>query len=169
MPPTSPVADLISANRRQRGLSIREAARRATAYNRVSEGTWRRYESPDPGIPRDPVKLAAMAAAISITPQDLAGCGHPEAAAELERLMERAAAHPDVRSGLSVATGEGWTELMSEILAGIGDIDAAALPASVKSDLRKEFIASLARVAAERRRHMRVVRDASVNGRESGG
>lgn len=164
MPPTASIADLISATRKESGLSIREAARRASAYTRVSEGTWRRYESPDLTIPRDAVKLACMAAAVSISPAELRSCGRPDAARELEQLMTRVARHPDIASGFTTVEGEGFEALMAEILAGLADIDASGLPRLTKADLRQEFIAGLARVAVERRQHIRVVRNAAVNG-----
>lgn len=153
-----PEAVLIRQRRLERDLSLREAARRAGAYARVSEGTWRRYEAPGDAA-RDPVKVAAMAAVLSVSPADLAAADRPDAAAELEALMARVAAAPPVAGGFPVASGDGWAALMGEILAGFADINAEQLPDDTKASLRRELIAGIARDAAERRRHMRAVRE----------
>lgn len=164
VPPS--VASLLKQHREDLGISIREAARRASAYAKVSEGTWRRYEQAHAEVTRDDVKLAAMAAVLSISPAGLAGAGRPDAARQLETLMERIASHPDVAGvpdGLAGDDGS-WSSLMSEILAGFADIDAESLPASTKAQLRQEFISGLARVAAERRHHLRMLRQIGSRG-----
>lgn len=163
VPPS--VASLLRSHREARGLSFREAARRASAYAKVSEGTWRRYEKPHADIARDETKLAAMAAALSISPDAMTGAGRPDAAAELQRLMSRVAARPDV-AGVpeGLAGADGWSALMGQILAGFADIDAENLPEQTKAQLRGELIAALARSAAELRQHMRVIREIGTGG-----
>jgi transcriptional regulator with XRE-family HTH domain len=149
---------LIRQRRLERDLSLREAARRASAYARVSEGTWRRYEAPG-DVGRDPVKIAAIAAVLSISPDDLTAAERPDAAAELEALMSRVAASPPVAGGFAIASGDGWAALMGEILAGFADINAGQMPEETKASLRRELIAGITRDATERRRQMRAVRD----------
>lgn len=158
MPPRPPEAELIQKRRLERGLSVREAARRASAYAKVSEGTWRRYESPG-DHDRDATKVAAMAAALSISPAELLEAHRGDAGAELETLMTRVAGRPETGGVPQALDGDGWTSLMSEILASFADIDAGDYPAATKADLKAELMAALTREAAERRRHMRIVRD----------
>lgn len=154
------VASLLKQHRENLGLSIREAARRASVYAKVSEGTWRRYEQPHAVVTRDDMKLAAMAAALSISAEDLTAAGRPDAASALQALMSRVASQPEVAGVPDGLSGhEGWADLMTQILAGFADIDAANVSAPVKAQLRQELISGLVRDAVERRRHMRVLRD----------
>lgn len=162
MPAPPPEAVLIRQRRLEHGLSLREAARRAGAYAKVSEGTWRRYEAPGDAS-RDTVKIAAMAAALSVSPAELAAADRPDAAAELEALMSRVAASPAVAGRFAIASGDGWAALMSEILAGFADIAAENLPEDTKASLRQELISGITRDAAERRRHMRAVREITTD------
>lgn len=151
-PATPPEAVLIERHRTERGLSIREAARRAA----VSDGTWRRIEG-DRDVARPPDTLAQMAAVIGIVPSELTEAGRPDAAGALQKIMTDLAAQSDVARVAS--DSDGWAGLMAEILAGIADIDAEPeLSGEDRLHLRQELLGGLARDAAERRRQMRAMR-----------
>ena len=88
--PTPPEVELIRAARLRRGLSIREAARRAG----ISEGSWRRTESPGRKT-RTPDTVARMASVVGVTADQLAGVRRPDAAETLARLGEPRTATPE--------------------------------------------------------------------------
>ena len=143
-----PEAELLRARRGD--MSIREAARRA----RISDGTWRRLER-DPGRP--PAPLARAASVLGVTPAELAAVGRADAARSLERLMEHAAARPEMATVLDGA-GEGWPRLMAVILAGFADIDGTpGLSERQRAGLRAELMERLARDTEEWRRTLRAI------------
>lgn len=90
--PRPPEAQVIFDHRTKAGLSIREAARRASVldglHKRVSEGSWRRTEGDRP-VKRTAVTLARMGLVVGVTPEEFEQAGRPDAAATLRHLQER--------------------------------------------------------------------------------
>jgi transcriptional regulator with XRE-family HTH domain len=92
-PPAPPEAELLYRARSGLGISIREAARRAS----ISENRWRQveagYQVVRAGI-RVPARataatLARMALAVTVTPSQLTAAGREDAAAILEEIRRR--------------------------------------------------------------------------------
>lgn len=82
-----PVAQLIYEHRIKTGLSIRQAAARAG----ISEGSWRRTESPRK-LTRTPETIAKMAGAVGVTGDQLEAAGWQQAAEVLAALDQPAPA-----------------------------------------------------------------------------
>lgn len=92
----APEAQLIFEHRERLGLSIREAARRA----QISEGSWRRTESPGDKN-RTAGTIARMALAVGVAPAALSLAGRPDAAEILGRLTEpRSLSAPELEDRL---------------------------------------------------------------------
>jgi len=155
-----PEAVLIAERREERGLSIREAARRAG----LSDSTWRRIESTR-DVARPAETLAQMAGALGIVPGELAEAGRADAAGALQKIMEGLAADPDIAAATGGGGDDSWAGLMAEILAGLADISAEqGLSGEDRRQLRAELLSGLARDAAERRRQMRALRRIARSG-----
>ena len=160
MTPPPAEATLITEVRNRSHLTRREAARRGG----ISEGTLRRFESGRTDIERPPDTLARVAAALGITPAELAVAGREDAAGALHQLMRDTASEPDVSAALgpAVTSGDaGIAALMGEVLQGLAMIDGAGLPRSVKRDLRAEFLGVLTRDAAAWQRQLAALRRAA--------
>lgn len=96
---------MITAARKQAGLSVREAARRAG----ISDGWWRQivlgYQSLSGGgygPVRGPADtLARMAQVVGVTPEQLIDAGRQDAAAELRDLESAERAHVELPDALA--------------------------------------------------------------------
>ena len=162
-----PECELIRKNRKAKvpEMSIREATRRVRlipgATGWASEQSWRRYESGgSPRIPAD--KLACMALIVDVVPEELTQARRPDAAAALGTLMRQEAGRPgipgDLRDAALAESGDGFHELLAEIVQGLRDIDASSrLTAAQKAALRHDLISGIVRDVAERRGQVRNV------------
>lgn len=140
-------------------LSMREAARRASALGaRMSATYWRRCES-GAYLPKVPAAaLAYMAAVTGVSPDELGGAGRADAATALRALLRREQRQQPEEPPPAPAGPAGLEGVMAQILEGLADIDGSAqLTAAQKADLRGELIAGIVRDAAERKENLRAM------------
>lgn len=100
-PQPPPEAELIRNHREARGLSVREAARRAgrgisaSRWSNIERGYRAdRWDHGQP-VPAPPVVVARMARVAGVTAEELEAAGAPEAAAALRRLPLAGGDGPD--------------------------------------------------------------------------
>lgn len=115
LPGRPPEAQLIYERRTAMGLSIREAARRASTLDvTMSEGSWRRTES-DRRLTRTPSTLARMGLVTGVTPAGFRAAGRDDAARALQELID--AGHDPVKPLASaVRDAEGLTDRQKAVL-----------------------------------------------------
>jgi hypothetical protein len=149
---------LIRDKRLDLGLSMREAARRAS----MPEATWRQSEQARHEH-RPSWTLARMAFIVGAAPAELEGVGRKDAARDLrvmmaKRIDDTAGVPAELRAAAAEGARAGADDLLVEMALGIAEIDQSHyLTNKDKAELREEFMSEIRRAVSNGRSHVHTV------------